>query len=62
VADALRQIEDDRDRENVILASECDERLARLWLDVGRIDYRQLCAGQSPRGHEMQCRKRIVRR
>ncbi len=45
VADSLRQIEDDRDRQHVVLARERDQRLARLRLDVGRVDDRQLRAG-----------------
>ena len=44
------------------ISGERNERLARLRLDVRRIDNRQLCAGQPPGGHEVQRRKRVVGR
>ena len=40
--EALGQVEDDGDGEDVILARERDERLARLGLHVRRVDDRQL--------------------
>ena len=38
---SLRQVEDDRDRQAVVLAGQRDERLAGLRLDVGGVDHRQ---------------------
>ena len=61
VADALGQIQDDRDGEHVILARQRNERLARLGLDVRRIDDSQLGAGQASRGDEVQRRESVVR-
>ena len=62
VAHPLGQVENDGDREHMVLAGERDERLASLWLDVRGIDNRQLRASEPSRGHEMQRRKRVVRR
>ena len=62
VAHALGQIENDGDGQHVVLAGERHQRLARLRLDVRGIDHRQLGAGEPPRGHEMQRRKRVVGR
>ena len=38
LADPLRQVEDDRDRQAVVLPGQRDQRLAGLGLDVGRVD------------------------
>jgi hypothetical protein len=46
----------------VVLPRKRNERLARLRLDVCRVDDRQLCPRQPPGRHEMQRRKRVVRR
>jgi hypothetical protein len=61
VADALGQIQDDRDGEHVVLPRECHERLARLGQDVRRIDDSQLGAGQTSPGDEVQRRESVVR-
>jgi hypothetical protein len=58
----LGQVENDGDREHMVLAGERHERLASLWLDVRGIDNRQLRASEPPRGHEMERRKRVVSR
>ena len=42
LADALRQVEDDGDRQAVILPGQLHQRAAGLGLHVGRIDDRQL--------------------
>ena len=46
----------------MVLARKRNERLARLGLNVGRIDNRQLRARQPPRGHEVQRREGVVGR
>src|SRR5688572_13069681 len=62
VAHTLGQVENDCNREHMVLAGERYERLAGLWLDVRGIDHRQLRAGEPPRGHEMQRCKGVVSR
>ena len=62
VADALWQIENHRDRQNVILAGQRHKRLACLRLDVRRIDDRELGPGEPTGRHEMQRRERIIGR
>ncbi len=61
VADALGQIQDDRDGEHVVLPRKRNERLARLGLDVRRIDDSQLGAGQASPGDEVQRGESVVR-
>jgi hypothetical protein len=48
VADALGQVEHDRDRQEVVLTRERDERSPVLALDACRVDY-----GESARGHAL---------
>jgi hypothetical protein len=61
VADPLGQVQHDGDRKAVVLSGECDERLARFWLHVGRVDDRQAAQRQPLRGDEVQDLKGIVR-
>ena len=53
VAELLRQVEHDRDRQDVILARQLDQRLARLRLHVGGVDHRQLA--RASRFAAMKC-------
>ena len=46
VAERLRQVEDDGDRQAVVLPRQCNQRLARFGLHVGRIDDGQLARGE----------------
>jgi hypothetical protein len=62
LADRLRGVEDDRDREQVVLPGELDEWLARLALDVRGIDDREARLPQTPAGDEVQDRERVTRR
>jgi len=54
VADTLGQVENDGDREHVMLAGERDERLACLRLDVGGVDNRELGSGKPASRHEVK--------
>ena len=51
---SLRNVEHDGHRDTVILASERDQRLARLGLDVGRINYCHASRLQPLGGDEVQ--------
>ena len=62
VADALGQIQDDGHRQDVVFARKRDERLARLGLDVGRVDDGELPTRQPSRRHEVQGGKGVVGR
>ena len=62
LAQALGQVEDDRDRQDVVLPGERDERLARLSLHVGRIHHRELSAREPPAGDEVQGRESVIGR
>ena len=53
-ADSLRNVEHDRYRYAVILASERDQRLARLGLHIGRVNYRETPCLQPLGGDEVQ--------
>ncbi len=46
LADPLRDVEHDRDRQHVVLARERDERLPRVLLDVRGVDDRQPAGGE----------------
>ncbi len=54
LADSLRNVENDRDRQDVVLAGERDERLARVLLDVRGVDDRQSPGSQSLAGDVVQ--------
>src|SRR3712207_8039953 len=56
------EVEHDRDREQIVLAGESDQRLARLALDVGRVDHRESPGCEPARRDEVQDRERILRR
>ena len=59
LAKLLRQVENNRSRQAVILASKCQKGLARLWLDIGRVHHRQLPGSQPLRSNEVQDCKSI---
>ena len=50
----LRQVEDDRDRQDVVLASQLDQRLARFRLDVRGVDDGQPSGASRLRSDEVQ--------
>src|SRR5262245_34422957 len=62
VAELRWQVHDDRDRQAVVLARKCDERLPRLRLNVGRIDDRELAGGKALGRDEVEHLERIARR
>jgi hypothetical protein len=49
LAKSLREIENNCDRYHVILTRQSDQRLTRLHLNIGRIDYSEL-SGLEPLG------------
>ena len=59
LTDALGKIEHDRDRKAVMRACQLDERLARLRLDVGRVDDRELHRSEALRGDEVKELERV---
>lgn len=61
VTDAFGQVQDNCDREDVVLARQCHEGFARFGLDVRGIDHGQLPAGEPPGSDEVQRRERVVR-
>ena len=62
VAELLRQVHDDRDREAVELAGQCDERLSGLGLHVRRVDHGEPPGGEPLARDEVQHLERVVRR
>jgi hypothetical protein len=61
LAEPLGQVEHDRDRQAVVFPGQGDERLARLGLDVGRVDDRQAAQGETLSGDEVQEFEGVVR-
>ena len=59
--DRLRQVEHDRNREDVILARKLDQMFPGKRLHVGRVDHRHLLRGQTFGCYKMECFERIVR-
>lgn len=59
VAEILRQFQHDRDRQHIVLASQRDQRLARLLLHIRRVDDRQLSGSEALGGNEVQDLKRV---
>lgn len=54
LANSLTEIENDGNWNHVVLACECDERLARLGLDVSGVDYCQFAGRETFGGDEVQ--------
>ena len=61
LADRLGHVEHDRDREQVVLLGQLDQRPARLALHVGRVDHREPRLSQPRAGDELQHRERVRR-
>ena len=61
-ADLARQVEHDGDREQVVLADDLHQRLARLALDVGGVDDGQPPTAQPPAGDLVQDGERVLAR
>ena len=62
LAGRLGRVDDDRGREQVVLAGDPHERLAGLLLDVGGVDDRQPAAGEPPGRDLVQHRERVLGR
>ena len=62
VAELFRQVQDQGDRKAVVLAGECHERPARLWLHVRRVDQREAAGREAPRRDEVQDLERVLGR
>src|SRR6266852_2003595 len=58
----FRQIEDDCNRDTVVLPGEFDNRLTRLGLDIRRIDHHEFSRRQTLPGNEVQNLESILRR
>ena len=61
VAQLFWQVQNDRHRQNMKLASERDQRLARLRLHVRRVDYGQAASSQPLASDEVQDIECIIR-
>ncbi len=61
LAELLRQVEDDRHRQTVILPGQLDERFPGLRLHVGRVDHRQLPHCQPLASDEPKNLERLLR-
>src|SRR5215472_8078960 len=61
LAELLWEVEHNRDRQNMELASQCDERLPRVGLDVSRVDDRQPPRRKSLAGDEVEYLERFLR-
>ena len=61
VAEPLRQVEDNGDRQHVVGLRQRHQRLSCLRLDVRRVNHRQLPSLQSFAGDEIQSLERIRR-
>ena len=59
LADRLRHVEHDRDREQIVFPGELDERASRLALHVGRVHHREPRLRQTTAGDEVQDRERV---
>ena len=62
LADPLGEVEHDRHRQHVVLPGKRDQRLARLLLDVGRVDHGQPPGGQPLAGDVVQRVERVAGR
>ena len=54
VAHTFRHVEDNRDGQHVVLASESDKRLSRFGLNVCRVNHCESCTGQPPSGRDSE--------
>ena len=61
MTDLFGQVQHDGDREAVVLAGQCDQRLAGLGLDVGGVDDSQPPEGEALGGDEVQDLEGVVR-
>src|SRR5579872_2098290 len=60
LAELFWEVEHNRDRQHVKLASQCDERLPRVRLDVSRVDDRQPPRRKSLAGDEVEYLERLL--
>jgi hypothetical protein len=61
-ADLIRDVEYDRDRQDVVFLCQREQRLPRGGIHVRGIDYRQVAPAQANAGHVVNQRERIGRR
>ena len=62
LADALGDVEHDRHRQDVEPARQCDERLARVLLDVRGVDDGQAARGEPLPSNEVERLERVAGR